>query len=202
MSYLALDLSKTSTGWAHWDGVRDRPDFASWRLGSEYTTEGGVFAKLHEEMAALHSLMPFETLFLEPPINPAQLQGHTTINTIRLAIGLASHAHSFAHAYRSHVRAVHEINVESWRPDFIGKIHSDAARAVARRAKKAGDSRASARDTLKALTIERCRQLGLSPRTNDEADAIGILTYGILSRGVTPPWIADEVLRQPLQVSA
>ena len=46
--------------------------------------------------------------------------------------------------------------------------------------------------------IERCRQFGFTPRKNDEADAIGILTYAILLNGVTPPWLADETLRAPL----
>ena len=56
----------------------------------------------------------------------------------------------------------------------------------------------SARDPLKAATMERCRQLGMKPRNDDEADAIGILTYGLLLNGVTPPWIANEVLRPAL----
>lgn len=197
MKILALDLSKTSTGWCIWDGAAEKPLYGHWVLGSEYTSDGGVFAKLHEGMSDLwRTICRFDYVAIESPINPAQLQGNTTIQTIRLASGLAAHAHSFA--YAMDCRPVIEVNVSSWRPDYIGKFHSDEARRVARVAKKAGNSRASARSDLKALTMERCRQLGLNPRKDDEADAIGILTYIVLSHGETPPWIADEVLRQPL----
>jgi hypothetical protein len=196
LSDLALDLSKKRTGWAVLgDGWR-APRYGSWHLGSEYTADGGVFAKLHQEMAALHSVMPFERIYIEEPVSPAHLSGFTTIQTIRLLAGIAAHVHSFAHAYG--LPKVTEINVSSWRPDFIGRIDDAEAKARARRAKKAGDKKASATDELKRLTIERCQQFGFKPRSNDEADAIGILTYAILSRGETPPWLADEVLRPPL----
>lgn len=205
MKFLALDLSKSNTGWAYWDGQSDKPRFGSWPLGSEYTTNGGVFAKLAANLTDHHGLMPFDGIIMEPPIVPSQLQGTTTIHTIRLATGLAGMTQYFAHVFREHpehpVRFVDEVNVESWRPSFIGKFESSEAKAEARRAKKAGDKRASARDTLKALTIARCRQLGLEPRTNDEADACGILTYGMLGRGITPPWLADETLRTPLEIT-
>lgn len=198
--YLALDLSKTSTGWAAWSDGWDKPRYGHWVLGSEYTSRGGVFAKLHQNMADLHqALCRFEFLFVEEPISPAQLQGGTTINTLRLASGLAAHAESFAHAMG--IRRIQEFNVSSWRPAFIGRIDDAAAKAEARRAKKAGDTRASARDALKALTMARCRQLGMTPRKNDEADAIGILTHGLLVSGITPPWLADEVLKPVLEVT-
>lgn len=193
---LAIDLSKTRTGWAYWDGASDKAQFGHWVLGSEYTADGQVFTKLHGEMAALHSLMPFEAIFIEEPVSPAQLQGFTTLQTIRLLSGIAAHVHSFAHAYG--LRRPQEINVSSWRPDFIGRIDDAGAKARARRAKKAGDTKASARDELKRLTMERCRQLGFAPRYNDEADAIGILTYAILLGGQTPPWLANETLRPVL----
>lgn len=203
---LALDLSKRSTGWAAWDGKAAMPRYGSWVLGSEYTTNGGVFAKLAANLAELHSVMPFERIYVEPPIVPAQLQGNTTIQIIRLATGLAATLEYFAHQYREHgthpTRLPIEFNVETWRPAFIGRIADQTAKGEARRAKKAGDKRASARDTLKDLTMARCRQLGLSPRSNDEADAIGILTHGLLFDQITPPWIAGEVLLQPLEVTA
>lgn len=193
MGYCALDLSKTSTGWAVWQEGWKKPRYGHWVLGSEWTTRGGTFAKLHQCMSELYQVCPYEFLFIEEPISPAQLQGGTTINTLRIASGLAAHAESFAHAMR--VRRIQEVNVSSWRGDFIGRVDNNAAKARARQAKKEGDKRASARDELKALTIERCRQLGFSPRKNDEADAIGILTYGLLISGITPPWLAEETLK-------
>lgn len=197
--YLGLDLSKSSTGWALWDGESPAPRFGHWRLGSEFSSDGMVFAKLHQNMADLHSLMPFSFIFAEEPINPGNLAGNTNIKTLRLASGLSAHVHSFGHAYSC--RQVLEFNVGAWRPPFIGRINSDAAKKAARDAKKAGDPRASARKDLKALTVARCRQLGFNPRVDDEADAIGILTHGCLARGVTPPWLSDEVLVAELEVA-
>ena len=198
--YLALDLSKVSTGWAWWDGDTVLPRYGHWQLGSEYTSEGGVFAKLHQNMSDLYRVCRFEHIFAEEPIHPAQLTGATNIRTIRLCAGLAAHVHSFAHAMGC--RSVLEFNVESWRPAFVGRIESDDAKRAARQAKKAGDARASARGALKSLTVGRCRQLGMDPRKDDEADAIGILTHGLLVSGITPPWLSDEVLMRPLEVPA
>lgn len=200
MGYLALDLSKTATGWALWAPEWDVPRYGHWVLGSEYTSRGGVFGKLHRNLADLYAVCPFEGVFVEEPINPSQLQGYTTIQTLRLAIGLSAHVESFVEAYPC--RWLQEVNISNWRRDFIGQVENDAAKSAARRARKAGDGRASARGTLKDLTMARCRQLGFSPRKDDEADAIGILTYGLLTRSVTPPWLSDEVLRAPVGSAA
>lgn len=198
MKIIALDLSKRSTGWAAWQPGWDAPRFGQWVLGSEYTSDGQTFAKLHQRLSEVRQVVcRFDTVAMETPITPSQLQGFTTIQTIRLAIGLAAHAQSFAYAMGC--RPVTEVNVASWRPDFIGKIEDQRVKSEVRRKRKAGDKKVSGRDELKYLTMLRCQQLGLSPRTNDEADAIGILTYCLLSNDITPPWLKDEVLR-PLLV--
>ena len=199
MAHLALDLSKRRTGWAMWSPGWSTARFGSFVLGSEYTSDGAVFDKLHTEMNGLWKLQKFENLYFEEPLNPAQLAGHTTIQTIWLLCGLAAHAQSYGHARRC--RMVKAVNVENWRRDFIGSFAVNDERAKARRARKGGDKRASARDTLKALTIERCRQLGFMPSCNDEADAIGILDYSLALAGIVPPWRADETLRPILQVA-
>src|SRR3546814_3337437 len=56
-------------------------------------------------------------------------------------------------------RIVRGVSPSTWRVNFIGS-------------QKRGTKRA----TLKDLTKERCRQLGMKPQNDDEADAIGILT--------------------------
>lgn len=198
MSYLALDLSKKNTGWAIWDGQSDRPRSGSWTLGSEFSSDGQVFGKLHRCLSDLYKVMPFERLYFEEPINPAQLQGGTNIQSIRILSGLAAHAQSFAAVKR--LRAVKEINISTWRRDFIGDMVVKQVNAGVRAKRKAG-GKASGTDQLKRLTIERCRQLGMDPRSNDESDAIGILTYAVLLNGETPPWLANETLR-PMMVTS
>lgn len=201
MGFVALDLSKTSTGWSAWSEGWEKPRYGRWVLGSAWTSRGGVFAKLHQNLTELHQIIcPIEFLFAEEPISPAQLQGNTTIDTLRLASGLSAHTESWAHAMQ--VRRFQEFNVSTWRPGYIGRIADSEAKAKARRAKKAGNLKASARDTLKELTMARCRQLGLAPRFNDEADACGILTHGLLVSGITPPWLSAETLLEPLEIPA
>ena len=205
MGFAGFDLSKSSTGWCVWEKGWEKPVYGSVQLGSSFTSRGQTFIKLHTVMSDLHAtLTPFEFLFMEAPINHMMVNkggaSNTTAENVRVALGLAAHCESFGHAVGS--RRILEYTPESWRPSYIGRIESSAAKAEASRAKKAGDRKASARDTLKALTVARCRQLGLNPKNDDEADAIGILTYGILSSGEQPPWLTDEVLRAPLVATA
>lgn len=181
MTYLSLDLSKRRTGFAFWSRGMERARFGNWVLGSEYATDGETFAKLHGHLLDLHRVAKIEHIYLEQPIHPASLTGHTNIDTLRVLAGLAAHVHSFVAA--TSVRSAIEINVSTWRRDFIG-----------------AQKRGTKRQTLKSLTMERCRQLGFSPRYDDEADAIGILDFALdFHEHVTPPWRADEVLRPPLE---
>lgn len=178
--YLALDLSKRRTGWAFWRAGTESARFGHWELGSEMTPDGATFAKLHGNLSELRKVSGFERIYLEKPIHAASLTGHTNIDTLRVLAGLAAHVHSFAAALK--LPPPTEINISSWRRDFIGP-----------------QKRGTKSKTLKALTIERCRQLGFAPRYDDEADALGILDYALdFHEQVTPPWRKDEVLRPAL----
>ncbi len=193
MRCLALDPSKRSTGWALWEPGWEKPRHGHFLLGSPFTSDGRVFVNMHKRLDELRTISKFEAVYFEQPIHPAQLSGSTSIGTIRLAAGIAAHIESYAVA--RNCRVIKSVNVQKWRPDWIGKIHAADASARARRLKKAGDKRASARDELKALTMERARQFGFDPANYDEADAIAILDYSLGLSGVTPPWRAEEVLR-------
>lgn len=196
MKVLALDLSKTRTGWAGWQKGWDSPRFGSWQLGSEYSSDGMVFGKVHERLSEHWQVFGFDRVYFEEAINPANLGGHTNIGTLKLLSGIAAHVESFCYAYSIPVCAV---NVSRWRSDFLGKMVVKDTKAKAKALRNAGQSKAGATGELKSLTMERCRQLGLSPRYNDEADAIGILDYALdFHEHVTPPWRAGEVLRPPL----
>lgn len=189
---LALDLSKSRTGWAVWEPGWEKPRYGGWRLGSEFTTHGGVFCKLHTELDGLWRLTKFGTIYYEQAINPANLGGKTNIRALDLAAGLAAHVLSFAEARRC---LAHAVNVGTWRKDFIGADLVKDAQAEAR-ARRAASGKGSARDKLKALTIDRCRQLGFTPRSDDEADSLGILDFALdFHEHVRPPWRANEVLR-------
>lgn len=179
MRLLCLDLSKRSAGLAGWDGIAARPVVLSKELGSTMTSPGMVFARLHGVMNDLWKVIGgADAIYCEEPLQPQALQGHTTFDTIYLAYGLCAHAASFAEA--KGVR-FHTVNQTVWRRHFIGRM-------------KRGTKRA----TLKDFSMERARQLGFSPRNDDEADAIGVLDYACERERIMPPWRVNEVLRPPL----
>jgi hypothetical protein len=183
LNILALDLSKRSTGWAVWTGASERPQYGHWQLGSEFTSDGQTYAKLHQNLSELRMLARFDALYYEQPLNQAALTGHTNVDTLRVLTGLAAHAESFGYALG--LRIVKSVNIASWRKDFIGS-----------------QKRGTKRQTLKDVTIERCRQLGFNPRRDDEADAIGILDYACSLNGIIPPWREHEVLRPALGMAS
>lgn len=192
---LALDLSKARTGWAAWERGAPKPRYGSWVLGSEYSTDGQVYAKLHQRLSELRAVMRFGSIYHEQPILPANLNGNTNIRALALAAGLAAHVESFAAAMGCKSFA---INIGTWRKDFVGSELVKDAQAAAR-AKRKATGKGSARDKLKRLTMDRCRQLGFAPRFDDEGDAIGILDHVLdFHEHIRPPWRADEVLRPPV----
>jgi hypothetical protein len=194
MSYLAIDQSKSRTGWAAWQPGWEKPRFGSVQLGSEYTSRGQVFTKLRSTIIDLwQTVTHFEYLFFEEPINHMMKKG-TSEGAILLSLGMAGCIEGVGYELRC--RRVTKLSASSWRPGFCGSDDVQLIKRAAKRAQK------SARDPLKAASVERCRQLGIHVQNDDQADAVGILTYGILLDEVTPPWIANEVLREPVRLEA
>ena len=179
MRIAALDISKTSCGYACWGLGDDGVLSGAWELGSSFTPDGDVFCRLHEKLTWLHEQRPIDAIFMEETLDPRVLSGHTNIKSLKLLTGLNSHAQSWGAAMDCHL--VMEINQARWRREFLGPI---------KRGTKSPD--------IKELSMSRCRQLGFKPVKHDEAEAIGLLTYALLSMKITPSWIQDEVLREPL----
>lgn len=190
----ALDQSKSCTGWAAWRPGWELPRYGSVQLGSEYTGDGQTFTKLRALIIdSYQALLNFEYLFYEQVINHRQHVSSNEASVLTLT-GLRAVIEGVGFELRCRsVKAVEEIY---WRRDFCGSGEIQMIKREAKRAEK------SARSPLKAATMERCRQLGMMPRNDNEGDAIGILTYGLLLNGLTPPWIANEVLRSPLGAEA
>lgn len=211
MNTLALDVSASSTGWAIWlDGdIRDHfnsPNWltaldrfgisrtsrnwrvyddgktslahGAWQLKSAWSREGEPHAKLHQNLAVLHEHVEFERVFYERALSPEQ-RGGASNESNDILIELLGHVKSFHFAY--HLRQLMGIHRASWQKSYIGSQKRGTKRAV-----------------LLDLIEQRSRQLGFTFRKNDEAAAVGILTHGLLISGITPPWLANEVLRPPL----
>lgn len=179
MRVLALDLSKRSTGFACWGEGDEKVASGCWELGSEFTSDGRVFANLHARMHDLHRIARIDALFIEETLDPRVLSGHTNIATLKVLSGLSAHAKSFAEAMS--FKIVREVNQTTWRRHFIGSM---------KRGTKSVD--------LKDYAMQRARQLGFKPRRHDEAEAIGILDFACDQIQMRPYWVADQVLRAPL----
>lgn len=179
MRILALDLSKRSTGFACWGPDDSVAASGFWELGSEMTSNGRVFAKLHQHMTELHRLGRIDAVFYEEPLDPRVLSGHTNIDTLRVLSGLASHAQSWGEAMGC--RIIRSVNMATWRRHFLGKM-----------------PRATKTAQLKELAMERARQLGFRPAKHDQAEAIGILDHACEELQIMPYWRRDEILRPPL----
>lgn len=183
MRIVGLDLSKRSAGYACWGPADARAVSGTWGLGSEFTSDGTVYCRLHENLTALHSLGAIDAIFWEEPLDPRVLSGHTNVDSIRVLAGLAAHAASWGEAMGC--RVIRAVNMSAWRREFLGPV---------RRGTKSSD--------LKAMAMERCRQLGFRPLKHDQAEAIGIMDYACAERGIVPYWRAQEVLRPALGAMA
>ncbi len=179
MTILALDLSKRSTGWALWGDPMPKPVSGTWSLGSELTSAGRSFLKLHQCMNDLYQIHAYDIVIYEEPIALGPGAHQTNRDTVFTLIGLAAHVDSYCEA--KGVRKVRSVNQSSWRRHFIGSM-----------------KRGTKTKQLKEYAMERCAQLGMTPQKHDEAEAIGVLDYMCEMERIMPPWRSQEVLRQPL----
>lgn len=173
MTHLALDLSKWSAGWARWAPSLDLPVSGAWELGSEVSTPGRVFARLHQRLDELHKATPFESISYETPLYLDVWQPSAHKEAHLLLVGLAAHVHSYCDARR--IRICRSVQMAKWRRRFIGPM-----------------PRGTKGPELKEHAMARCRELGMTPRTNDEAEAIGILDYVLHLEGYAAPWRITE----------
>lgn len=192
-TFTAIDPSKSNTGWAIFNTGWDVPRYGSRCLGSSYTPRGQTLTAMRQLVIDLYTLEPIDFIFYEAPI--AHKKGrNTSLDNIRLALGLSGAIEGVGHELRC--RRVDEIEPDEWQTDFCGRDERQLIKREARRAQR------SARDPIKAAVMERCRLYGFKPKNCDEADAIGILTCGMLTKGFQPPWIVQEVLRPMLAGAA
>lgn len=169
MRCCTLDLSKRSAGWAIWAPGDAKPVSGVWQLGTEFTSDGMTYCRLHERLSDLHMLGAIDALFWEEALDARVLSGHTNIDTLRVLGGLTAHAASWAEAMGC--RHARPVNMVTWRREFLGPM---------KRGTKSAD--------LKEMAMERCRQFGWKPAKHDEAEALGIMDWATDMLGLTTPW--------------
>jgi hypothetical protein len=177
-----LRLSRTSKNWRVFDDGTSLAHGA-WPLKSAWSREGEPHIILHRRLTALHAFSPFEHMIYERPLPPEHRGGASNQNN-DILVELVGHVKSFHFAYG--LRGLLGIHRASWQAGFIGP-----------------QKRGTKRKTLLNLIVERAGHLGFSVRKDDEAAAIGLMTYYLLfHRHITPPWLANEVLRPMLGATA
>lgn len=177
-TFVALDLSIRSTGFAIWSEGQEKPAAGTWSLAPSIEWAGRAFVRLHKNLLDLHRVSPIDDLVFEEAIPPFMLQGHTNAATVAAAAGLAAHAMSFAEAIGAKWRPV---GIAAWRRHFIGKM-----------------PRGTKTPDLKHMAMKRCRELGFDPDKHDAAEALGLLDYQLHGAGITPPWRSQNILQHEL----
>lgn len=175
-TWLALDLSIKSTGWALWSSGDEQPAFGTWALADSVDWASRAFVRLHRNLLDLHRVMPIDDVVFEEAVPGHMLHGHTNAKTLAAAAGLAAHVMSFSEAVGANWRPV---SISAWRKHFLGSM-----------------PRGTKTPDLKALAMTRCRELGFDPARHDAAEAIGLLDYQLSVNGVIPPWRADVLQRE------
>ena len=172
--FVALDLSIKSTGFACWEQGQERPVSGTWELAAGLQWSARAYVRLQRNLMDLHRVTPISSILYEDSLPAERLHGQTNRETLKAAVGLTEHVESFAEAIGAKVRYT---NQSSWRRHFLGKM-----------------KRGTRTPDLKAMAMQRCRELGFEPRKHDEAEALGILDYDISLAGITPPWRMQHVL--------
>jgi hypothetical protein len=176
--FLAIDASKSRTGWARWKTGESKPAFGSFCCGSEYTDDGQCQEKMFVELTTITAFGIPDIFAVEAPADASKWKGGRPFQHTKTLIRLSGAAMFFARnkgiGRRSEIDKVH------WFPHFIGP-----------------DQRAP-KGQSKDYCVARCHSLGLKPANNDEADALGILDYIISLEGIIAPWRADNMLTAPL----
>ena len=75
-----------------------KPVSGTWSLGSELTSAGRSFLRLHQCMNDLYQIHPFEIVIYEEPLNLGPGAGVTNKDTIFALMGLAAHVDSYCEA--------------------------------------------------------------------------------------------------------
>lgn len=171
---VGLDIA-TATGVALWPDGKPAPSLMTVQLPSDPGEVGRPMEKLRRTLADLHAIEPITHVFFEAAILP----GRTTAQTVFKLCALAGMAEWFAHRVNAVCRQVEQ---QSWRKHFCGRGTGKSAE-------------------LKRLAVEAARIRGWSPANDHEADAAGVLDYGLACFNIRAPWRDAHLLggRVPIE---
>lgn len=164
---LSLDQSLSSTGWALLTG--EEVDCGAWPLCEGIRNRAYGFLELFRHLDAMHRGHGFTEIVHEEPIST---RVDKTPKQVAL-FGLVAVIELFAVSRNITVTAY---PANKWRSTFFN--------AEERKQFRGKD--------WKRPAIERCRQLGRDPNTDDEAEAFAILDHHLHCQRIIPPWRRDN----------
>lgn len=173
MRFLALDTSKSRTGWASWETGDAKPVLGHFQCGSEYTSDGSAQKTLWRNLLDITAFGMPDIMGVEAPADASKWKGGRPFQHTKTLIRLAGTVMFFAENYG--IRAS-EIPKDVWFPPFIGP------------------NQRPPKGEAKSYCEMRCKSLGLRPLNDDEADAVGILDYMISLEQIIPPWREENLL--------
>ena len=173
MVAVGLDIS-TKLGVACWYPGTSQPTFTTVHLRGDPEDVGRPMEALRSHLADIHKLEAITHLFFEATILPHARVGddgkahmRTSPQTVYKLCALAGMAEWFAKRVDAHCRQVEQ---QRWRKHFMGR--------------GTGPSK-----ELKEAAIAAARARGWNVQTDHEADALGVLDYGLSACFKIPvPW--------------
>jgi len=161
MSAIGLDLARR-TGAALWLSGTAAPRLSTLHLPGQSEELGRPLEALRAHLADVQAIEPITHLFFEASILP----GKTNIHTVNMLCALAGMAEWFAHRIGAECRRVEQ---QSWRKHFIGR----------------GTGKS---EQLKRMAIEAAQARGWNVEDDHQADAAGVLDFGLACFGIEVPW--------------
>lgn len=178
MLFLALDISKSQTGWASWETETPKPRIGHFKCGNEFSSDGMCQDALWRNLADICAFGLPDVIGIEAPADPSHWKGGRKFEHTKTLIRLSGTAAFFAHNKR--ISRFSEIEKRFWFPHFIGT------------------NKRPPKGAQKTYCIEQCEHLGIAVENNDQADAVGILDYMVHLEGILPPWRNANVLTREL----
>lgn len=158
---VGLDIA-SKTGIALWPKGAPAPLLSTVKLPGRPDDLALPMEALRSTLAAIHVREPITHLFFELPILPRVTQ----MATVYKLCALAGMAEWYGESIGAVVRAVQQ---QRWRKHFCGRGTGKSAE-------------------LKAMAIKAAQMRGWAPADDHQADASGVLEYGLACLNIDRPW--------------
>ena len=174
MSIVGLDIATESGCAALYEGGA-APELSTIHCGGIAGEVGPAMERLRVALLAIHQREPITHIFKEQTILPHarrnQRTGKMAFGTNQATVYKLNALAGMAEWFGLKVGAVvRDVAHEDWRRHFIGKIGGMKSLE------------------LKQAAIRMARMHGWTPANFDEADAAGVLDYGMACFRIRPPW--------------